>query len=329
MTELDLAAAQEQSTPHGGERGSLARFGIALSAVGISVAALVASGSANAGSEKPTTSGDPTCFPIPGGASGDTAVLNLTQTDATSSGWGAIRPSDEINMTQRSDPSSHVNFDGSDSANPNTALSEIGLDGRVCLDSFVGENGRVNNIVDLVAVIDGDSMRDIKPQRLLDNREDFMVSDDAIVVDPPTDTEGTTTVERSYVDEIFGTGDRNYSLTYENSVECFENAAGYIIAITNWDIDFQQEDGSYPEEIGATSLSIDNYWDANEFYDNRVVMTGNFARGETKPFLVHDKTGAVQPVQNSLTVRLEAYSAYDPDFQFVDETYDVPLNCRP
>ena len=195
MTELDLAAAQEQSTPHGGERGSLARFGIALSAVGISVAALVASGSANAGSEKPTTSGDPDCFPIPGGASGDTAVLNLTQTDATSSGWGAIRPSDEINMTQRSDPSSHVNFDGSDSANPNTALSEIGLDGRVCLDSFVGENGRVNNIVDLVAVIDGDSMRDIKPQRLLDNREGLMISDDTATVGP--DTYGVEYIEGS------------------------------------------------------------------------------------------------------------------------------------
>jgi len=111
----------------------------------------------------------PLCVAVPGGTPGAAAVINITNTDATGPGYGALRASQAPSVPSRpaSGQFSSVNFAPS-ATNPNLAVVTIGTDGRVCYDS---DGGATHVILDLVAIIPADKIAAIEPDRLTDTRE--------------------------------------------------------------------------------------------------------------------------------------------------------------
>jgi hypothetical protein len=108
------------------------------------------------------------CLTIPGGSAGDVAVINITNTDATGPGYGAVRSSDADPIPWRpvSGQYSSVNFAPGE-PDPNLAFVPIGSDGRSCYDS---DGGSTNVILDVVAVMPAASVNAVEPLRLRDTR---------------------------------------------------------------------------------------------------------------------------------------------------------------
>jgi hypothetical protein len=117
----------------------------------------------------------PLCVVIPGGAPGAAAVINITNTDATGSGYGALRASQAQAVPLRAPAKqfSSVNF-APGATNPNLAVVTIGTDGRVCYDS---DGGSTHVILDLVAIIPASNIAAIEPTRIRDTRRDGAVAD--------------------------------------------------------------------------------------------------------------------------------------------------------
>lgn len=117
----------------------------------------------------PLPARQPLCIEVPGGSADDIAVINITNTDATADGYGALRASDATPIPSRpaSGQYSSVNF-AQGEPNPNLALVPIGPDGRSCYDS---DGGSANVILDLVAIIPATNVNAIEPLRLRDTRD--------------------------------------------------------------------------------------------------------------------------------------------------------------
>lgn len=111
----------------------------------------------------------PLCLAVPGGSSGETAVINITNTDASRAGFGALRSSNARSIPTRpaADQFSSVNF-APGLTQPNLAFVTIGNDGRICYDS---DGGSANVILDLAATIPATSINTLEPQRLIDTRD--------------------------------------------------------------------------------------------------------------------------------------------------------------
>jgi hypothetical protein len=116
----------------------------------------------------PVPARSPLCVAIPSGAAGDVAVINITNTDATGPGYGALRASDADRIPSRpaADQYSSVNFAPGE-PDPNLAFVQIGPDGRSCYDS---DGASANVILDLVATIPASKINNIEPERLADTR---------------------------------------------------------------------------------------------------------------------------------------------------------------
>jgi hypothetical protein len=117
---------------------------------------------------RPVAARSPLCIRIPDGSAGDTAVINITNTDVTADGYGALRSSDEpaVPLRRPADQFSSVNF-APGQTNPNLAFVTIGSDGRVCYDS---DGGTTNVILDLQATIAADGIDSGEPERIADTR---------------------------------------------------------------------------------------------------------------------------------------------------------------
>jgi hypothetical protein len=108
---------------------------------------------------------------VPGATGGDIAVVNITNTNATGQGWGALRSSTATPVHQRPPTSqySSVNFAASTPPNPNLAFVTIGPDARFCYDSGPASS---NVILDLVATLPATTTNAQDPTRILDTRPD-------------------------------------------------------------------------------------------------------------------------------------------------------------
>jgi hypothetical protein len=136
------------------------------------VAALLAGGlstiAPTSGEAAPVPARIPLCLTVPGGSAGDVAVINITNTDATGPGYGALRASDADPIPWRpaSGQYASVNFAPGE-PDPNLAVVTIGTDGRVCYDS---DGGATHVILDLLAIIPTANVNAIEPLRLRDTR---------------------------------------------------------------------------------------------------------------------------------------------------------------
>jgi len=130
------------------------------------VASVLTTGSSSQAA--PVLARQPLCVAVPGGVSGDVAVVNITNTNASGSGYGALRSSDARSVPSRAaaDQFSSVNF-APGSPNPNLAFVTIGSDGRFCYDS---DGGSSNVILDLAATIPAGNIDNREPDRLVDTR---------------------------------------------------------------------------------------------------------------------------------------------------------------
>jgi hypothetical protein len=116
------------------------------------------------------------CVAVSGASVGDVAVVNITNTQAAGSGWGALRSSDATAVYSRPTAGqySSVNFAANTPPNPNLAVTEIGADGKFCYDAAVASH---HVLLDLGAVIPAANVNAIDPIRLLDSRDsDGMVA---------------------------------------------------------------------------------------------------------------------------------------------------------
>ena len=132
--------------------------GLALASVTVGFSAAAA----------PVLARTPLCVAIPGGTPGDAAVINITNTDVTANGYGALRSSNALPVPLRpsADQFSSVNF-APGLTDPNLAFVTIGTDGRICYDS---DGGTTNVILDLAATIPAANIDNIEPDRLTDTR---------------------------------------------------------------------------------------------------------------------------------------------------------------
>ncbi len=111
------------------------------------------------------------CVPVPAGEPGDTAVINITNTAASGSGYGAIRSSNARPVYLRPVDSqfSSVNFAADTPPNPNLAFAAIGTDGAVCYDGAVSSH---HVILDFNGTIGKAGLTSSDPRRVLDSRLD-------------------------------------------------------------------------------------------------------------------------------------------------------------
>ena len=115
------------------------------------------------------------CVDVPGAAVGDVAVVNITNTQAAGSGWGALRSSDDAAVYSRpaSDQYSSVNFAAQTPPNPNLAVTEVGVDGEFCYDGAIVSH---HVLLDVSAVIPAANVSAVTPTRLLDTRGGSLVA---------------------------------------------------------------------------------------------------------------------------------------------------------
>jgi hypothetical protein len=115
------------------------------------------------------------CVDVPGASVGDVAVVNITNTQAAGSGWGAVRSSDDTPVYSRPTAAqySSVNFAANTPPNPNLAVTEVGADGEFCYDGAIASH---HVLLDLSAVIPAANVDAINPIRLLDTREGGLVA---------------------------------------------------------------------------------------------------------------------------------------------------------
>ncbi len=108
------------------------------------------------------------CVAVPGASPGDVAVVNITNTQQTNRGYGALRASGTTPVYQRpaSSQFSSVNF-APGPPNPNLAFAKIGADNKICYDGAVTSH---NVILDLAATIPAPNIDAIDPTRILDTR---------------------------------------------------------------------------------------------------------------------------------------------------------------
>jgi uncharacterized delta-60 repeat protein len=109
------------------------------------------------------------CVSVSGASAGDVAVVNITNTQAAGSGWGALRSSDDtpVYSLPSSSQYSSVNFTSNTPPNPNLAVTEVGTDGQFCYDGAVASH---HVLLDLSAVIPAAKVNAVTPTRLLDTR---------------------------------------------------------------------------------------------------------------------------------------------------------------
>ncbi|MFK8022404.1 MAG: matrixin family metalloprotease, partial [Ilumatobacter sp.] len=110
-------------------------------------------------------------------------VFNVTNTNATADGYGALRSADAVPIPDRAaeDQYSSVNF-APGTANPNLAITSVSADGRLCYDS---DGGDAHLILDLAGTIPNDRIRVDDPQRLIDTREPEPAAPGVPDVPPP------------------------------------------------------------------------------------------------------------------------------------------------
>ena len=108
------------------------------------------------------------CVAVPGAADGDVVVVNITNTRATGTGWGALRSPSDTPVFSRptSGQYSSVNFAADTPPNPNLSLAMID-GGEFCYDGVVASH---HVTLDLAAVIPAANVNAITPTRLLDTR---------------------------------------------------------------------------------------------------------------------------------------------------------------
>lgn len=134
--------------------------------------------------DQPLSANSSICVAAPGGAvAGDIVVVNIANTGATGTGWGALRSSDDIPVFNRAtaDQYASVNFATDTPPNPNLAFARVGSDNEFCYD---GAESSHDVILDLAAIIPAASIDAIDPTRILDTRTENP---------PPTTTATTTT----------------------------------------------------------------------------------------------------------------------------------------
>jgi len=111
------------------------------------------------------------CVAVDVGNPGDVAVINVTNTQPTGGGWGALPSSDATPVYSRTiaDRYSTVNFSSSTPANPNLGLVVIGPDRRICYDNGVSS---AHVILDLAATIPAANINAFDPDRILNTRNE-------------------------------------------------------------------------------------------------------------------------------------------------------------
>ena len=109
------------------------------------------------------------CVEVPGASPGDTAIINITNTQASGRGYGALRASDATPIYDRptTNQYSSVNFAANTPPNPNLAVTAVGPDTRICYDGAVSTH---HTILDLVATASSAAIPATEPARLLDTR---------------------------------------------------------------------------------------------------------------------------------------------------------------
>ncbi len=109
------------------------------------------------------------CVSVAGASPGDIAVVNITNTQASGRGYGALRASGTTPIYQRpkSAQFSSVNFADNTPPNPNLAFTKIGADNKFCYDGAVSSH---HVILDLAATIPAANIEAIDPTRILDTR---------------------------------------------------------------------------------------------------------------------------------------------------------------
>ncbi len=109
------------------------------------------------------------CVRVPVGAPGDTAVVNITNTNASGRGYGALRSSDATPVFRRpaGGQFSSVNFAANTPPNPNLAFAAIGQDGKICYDGAVSSH---HVILDFNGTIYEAGLSSSEPRRVLDTR---------------------------------------------------------------------------------------------------------------------------------------------------------------
>jgi hypothetical protein len=109
------------------------------------------------------------CVEVPGASPGDTAIINITNTQASGRGYGALRASDATPIYDRptTNQYSSVNFAANTPPNPNLAVTAVGPDAKICYDGAVSAH---HTILDLVATASSETIPAIEPSRLLDTR---------------------------------------------------------------------------------------------------------------------------------------------------------------
>lgn len=113
--------------------------------------------------------GSSVCVEVPFAASGDVAVVNITNTGAVGEGWGALRRSDDDPVPTRSAENqfASVNFAAGTPPNPNLSMATVGTDSRVCYDGAVASH---EVILDHFSTIRNSAIDASEPQRIVDSR---------------------------------------------------------------------------------------------------------------------------------------------------------------
>ncbi len=110
------------------ERGHFLALSVAslIAAAGVAVT----TSSVDAGGDALIDASTSVCVTVPGANPGDVAVINITNTNADGTGYGALRSSDTNPVYDRptNQQYSSVNFAANTPPNPNLAFTTIGTD---------------------------------------------------------------------------------------------------------------------------------------------------------------------------------------------------------
>lgn len=134
------------------------------------------------------------CLAVPGASAGDVAVVNITNTSAAGTGYGALRASDGSPVFSRSASAqfASVNFAADTPANPNLAFTKIGPDGNFCYDGALWDH---NVILDAAAIIPAANINAIDPTRFLDTRTtSLLAANSSVCVAVPNAAPGDVAV---------------------------------------------------------------------------------------------------------------------------------------
>jgi hypothetical protein len=263
----------------------------------------------------------PLCLALPGGTVGDTAVINITNTEVSAPGYGALRSSDAplVPLRPTADQFSSVNF-APGAVNPNLAFVTIGSDGRICYDS---DGGTTNVILDLAATIPAAVIDNIEPDRLVDTRRAAPVrARQPLCVSIPSGSSGDTAVINITNTDVSGVGygslrSSNARAVPSRAVEEQFSSVNFAPRETNPNLAFVTigSDGRicYDSDGGTTNVILDlaatipaaviDAIEPQRFLDTRPTVPAALANAEsiTREFIAAANAGDRPTIERLMT----------------------------